>query len=95
MMVLTNTNIKCLVVSLFCGLVRCRALKDSQRKYWAIKMGFLYKLVSKPISVLLTQASKNGRLFLKSEFEGMDESSLVWSDTYLLQFYNQRWQKCC
>ena len=35
-------------------LLRLRGLKDSRCKYWPVKMGFRYTLVSKPISVLST-----------------------------------------
>ena len=35
-------------------VLRLRGLKDSQRKYWPVKIGFRYTLVSKPISVLWT-----------------------------------------
>ena len=44
-------------------VLRLRGLKDSQRKYWPVKVGFRYTLVSKPISVLSTQTSRNGRHF--------------------------------
>ena len=33
-------------------ILRLRGQKDSQRKYWPVKVGFRYTLVSKPISVL-------------------------------------------
>ena len=35
-------------------ILRLRGLKDSQRKYWRVKEGFRYTLVSKQISVLST-----------------------------------------
>ena len=36
-------------------------LKDSQRKYCPVKVGFLYTLVSKPVAVRSTLTSRNGK----------------------------------
>ena len=35
-------------------ILRLRGRKDSQRKYWPVKVGFRYTLVLMPISVLST-----------------------------------------
>ena len=58
-------------------ILRLRGLKDSQRKYWPVKVGFryvFYTLVSKPISVLSMQNIKKRWIFpfffFKGEFQG-------------------------
>ena len=55
-------------------ILRLRGQKDYQRKYWPEKVDFRYILVSKPISVLLTQISRNGRHFPFSFFKSESEA---------------------
>ena len=52
-------------------------LKDSQRKYCPVKVGFLYTLVSKPVAVRSTLTSRNGKqLFLSFSKVNLREVSI-------------------